>query len=1226
MNNKQFQIFIGIMNKLDQPSEKDIDKSAHVLYDELCPVPSKQVHLVFPKPDKEKESQSLVSRSEFYETFRNLAAEYSKDWIHHQLKENAQKKLQTTASQDIFEADKLFQDSISSTISWNDTIKLPTQDTIRSKDGTTPSTKGSISSAKSTIQLPTKDSVHFKDDSLPTTTRSILSKKDTIQLPSEDSVLPKENTLPTTTRSILSEKDTIELPSEDSVLPNDNTLPTTSNERIILSKKDTLQLPTKDSVLSKVETFPTTSKSNLSKKGTLQLPTEDSVLSIENVSGNLSGKDSIPLPTEDTVLSQDESMLAISQSFETESEDMTSVSNDNSLPLSTVGEQINMDDDELTLTEDERTFHTQEIDGTDTIINNDQSLKMQNYDNMESPTKNSINIAEKKNHEDLQHQDDAYDSDTSLDLVNDTFYETEMQKIDQNPTPLPSNEMPKLQESEKEVTSDNKTAEIHQSEVKHANKRRLEDSEDSVCEEGNGPTKRKQRRFTEPNGGTRLKIKTRRSRTKSRKRKEEITPAIPKPSLMLLTDTATLKENTFIVDAISNNIDVSDQKILGQEIDNQLIEKDGIHQIPNTPKYHENINANLSAVNKTKDTTTEASIPLSNVAIQTDTPHLTDTDATLPENGGSNYDKNLKSAIQSALESCEFPTLYKKELDRIQTIEQTLLATAHQLEQNQPFLKDLQEQRDHIVRNQEMLQDILSNLQEVLKLNQSLFNLNLTDKDNIDPKQKADILEMQKLQMEHDLKLKQIQSAIDIEEIKAKSQAYHVKSQHEIGVGKLELEKWKTELQNAMSAETLFKNQEHQFRVMKVQSEIDSERQRQKDMQSHLDNERDRIFQKEMQEHKFQHATRLDEIDKQFRQLQQMQKEAHESKINERDVIFKTNLQNLKHDHEAFIEINKQKFNTELEERKISSNEALTEHKLLMEKYKADLLADIKWQQVKTQDENEKMKIQLKMAELEMKLQDATMKTSSNKLFFRHNPQHTSSFEHQMESSAEIAPHSQVKAFERLWNLQYETGMQSSRTLKLKKELISAGKKSIENVAEFNSYLSADLTDWVITRRLDFCEKFNRQGMFLFKTGANFIFSKHRLTKAHIDMIEQSPKSSSDYVYSRYKVSENGKYIIDSLEFMNTWLLFPINANYQIDLTRNSDIEFNGHIYNCMEVIDDIFHGRKLKSAIYLSDMMAQQTTSKPKRSTPIYVSDNVIHRYNLRNKPEKQTRTQIFV
>ena len=1074
MNNKQFKIFIGIMNKLEQPTENDIDQSANILYDELCPVPSKQVHLVFPKSNEEKESKSLVTKSEFYETFRHLAAEYSKEWINHQLKENSQKKLQTSASkfEDTFQADKLFQDSISSTYSGKDTIKLPVEDTTLTENDVAPQTNTNFPSAE--------------DTSLTEFTVST----------------PANTNIPSV---------------EDTSLTDFNVAPQTNTN---VPSYETESKTHSDSITNNPPTVKASEKSSLNENQEYDYP-----------------------QTQDDV---------------------------------EIATLISTDNDHL-------------------------SLKNEHKENIESPTNNDMSLAENE----ISHIADD-DHDTSLTL------ETEIHKKEIHQS------TPAIQNSAKKVTFEKKSQQNIPSvddQPRQAKKRRL--PEDEKLSEENGPTDNKQSRLGDNPERIVLKSKKRRSRTKSKhmekERKlscnKEIIPPVVQPNAI----TQTMEETTS--ESLNLLSDTPDTKAFIDVSNNQ---EKLYQQNQNTPIPNEDLAAVLTPTEnvkkQTKDIASETSISLSHAEIQTDLMNktLTNTDV---------IDNKIKSIVQATLDSCKLPTKYQNELDRIQTIEQTLLATAHQLEQNQPFLKDLQEQRVNIVRNQEMLQDILSNLQEVLKLNQSLFNLNLTNNQNADPQQ--NILEIQKLQMEHDLKLKQIQSAIDIEEIKAKSQAYNVKSQHEIGVGKLELEKWKTELQNAMNAETLFKNQEHQFRVMKVQSEIDSERQRQKDMQTHLDNERDRFFQKEMQEHKFQHATRLDEIDKQFRQLQQMQKEAHESKINERDVVFKTNLQNLKHDHEAFIEINKQKFNKELEERKISSNEALTEHKLLMEKYKADLLADIKWQQVRTQDENEKMKIQLKMAELELKLNDSNQKASSNKFFFRQHPQQTSSFEHQMESSAEIAPHSQVKAFERLWNLQYETGMQSSRILKLKKELISAGKKCIENVAVFNSYMSEDLTDWVITRRLDFCEKFNRQGMFLFKTGANFNFSKHRITRVHLDVIQQSSKSSSDYISPRYKVSENGRYIIDTLEFMNTWLLFPINVNYQIDLTRTNDIAFGEYSYNCIEVIDEVFHGRQHKSVLKTGDKVTQPI-SKPKRSTPIYVSD--IPMYNLRNKPAKQTRTQIFV
>ncbi len=97
--------------------------------------------------------------------------------------------------------------------------------------------------------------------------------------------------------------------------------------------------------------------------------------------------------------------------------------------------------------------------------------------------------------------------------------------------------------------------------------------------------------------------------------------------------------------------------------------------------------------------------------------------------------------------------------------------------------------------------------------------------------------------------------------------------------------------------ESLFKNHEHQFNMIKVQSELENDKQKQKDWYAAMENERDRKFKKELQENKHEQTVRLDVLEKQFRQFQTEQKREHETSLKERDERLATDMQKLKDEH-----------------------------------------------------------------------------------------------------------------------------------------------------------------------------------------------------------------------------------------------------------------------------------------------------------------------------------------
>ncbi len=459
-------------------------------------------------------------------------------------------------------------------------------------------------------------------------------------------------------------------------------------------------------------------------------------------------------------------------------------------------------------------------------------------------------------------------------------------------------------------------------------------------------------------------------------------------------------------------------------------------------------------------------------------------------------DDKLKKLIRSVSEQVE--SKYGEQLKHIQAISDTISKTASQVSQNKDAISNVTAQAASMREQRRDLQKAVDGVKEIAAQHEKLSRL----KEGSEQKKKRDSddlerakiqAQIQAAQAEHDIKLNQIQSSIAIAEIKAKSQSYAVNTQYELGLGKLRLEEWKTELQNVLSKESLFKNHEHQFNMIKVQSELENDKQKQKDWYTAMENERDRKFKKELQENKHEQTARLDYLEKQFRQFQTEQKREHDSSLKERDERFATDMQKLKDEHAVFIEANKreftrlmehdrqsyeinmteikhdfsdglqrnkakadremldhkQLFTLEMEDRKLASSSLHASRKEHTERYKTDLMASVKNRQIDKQDENEKLKLEMKMAEYNLKIEGAIAKASTNKFQFRIHPQPITAFEFQMEKSADVAPHSAIRAFEQLWNTQYELDMDPKRVLKYKKELTTMAKKTVENHAVF---------------------------------------------------------------------------------------------------------------------------------------------------------------------------------
>ena len=625
---------------------------------------------------------------------------------------------------------------------------------------------------------------------------------------------------------------------------------------------------------------------------------------------------------------------------------------------------------------------------------------------------------------------------------------------------------------------------------------------------------------------------------------------------------------------------------------------------------------------------------LSNSKSPVQAPKITQT-APKPSTHINLDDENLTHLVESVISSQQLKDQYSKELSQIQHIFDLMTNTAQQIATNKDAISHFHTETSFLKEQQHSLQNTLADMKQLFEMKSHVGGLKDDQK-----QQKSNELEWAKIQaqiqtsqMEHDIKLNQIQSAIAIADIKAKSQAFNVNSQHEIGLGKLKLEQ-----------ESINKNHEHQYRLLQIKSELDSQNERQKEWYISFEKDRERKFAKELEQSKNEQVTKLDHLEKEYRLFQENQQREHEFRMRERDENFQTNMHKLKMEHNFMIEGNKQNlaqtleqsrydykknitemqqrfscdlqqqrntFEIELEDKRESSTVLLAKRRENMERYKADLMASIKSRQIEKQDENEKMKLQLKLDEYQLKSQEAISKNSTNKYQFKMIPQPTSFFEYQMEKSAETAPFSVIRTFDQLWNTMYETDMDLKRVLKYKRELSSVAKKAIDNYAAFHSYLSEDLEDSIITRRLNYCEHFNKVGMFLFKTGNNFNFTKHALKKKHIDIIHEIERKATGVSLPRYMLTEDGNYIVDLFEYIPKSVVFPINASYNLNVHEQYDISFKNQFFICPDIIHDVFKKQTI-FRIYQenqvqSKFLTHDSTVKPRRSVPIYVSDNRI-------------------
>ncbi len=138
--------------------------------------------------------------------------------------------------------------------------------------------------------------------------------------------------------------------------------------------------------------------------------------------------------------------------------------------------------------------------------------------------------------------------------------------------------------------------------------------------------------------------------------------------------------------------------------------------------------------------------------------------------------------------------------------------------------------------------------------------------------------------------------------------------------------------------------------------------------------------------------------------------------------------------------------------------------------------------------------------------------------------------------------------------------MDPKRVLKYKKEITTMAKRTVENHAIFAAYMTGDLTDPLLTARLNLCRKFARVGMYVFKTGPPFEYTRLPIDDEHVRLLEEADRASdNEFAEPRYRVSNDERSLVDLLEYMQRCLVFPSNATYNVSDTvsfRNKNVSW----------------------------------------------------------------------
>ncbi len=94
--------------------------------------------------------------------------------------------------------------------------------------------------------------------------------------------------------------------------------------------------------------------------------------------------------------------------------------------------------------------------------------------------------------------------------------------------------------------------------------------------------------------------------------------------------------------------------------------------------------------------------------------------------------------------------------------------------------------------------------------------------------------------------------------------------------------------------------------------------------------------------------------------------------------------------------------------------------------------------------------------------------------------------------------------------------------------------------------MTGDLTDSLLTARLNLCRKFAKVGMYVFKTAPPFEYTGLPIDDERLRLLEEADRvSDNDFAEPRYRIDDE-KRLVDLLEYMQRCLVFPSNATYDV--------------------------------------------------------------------------------
>ncbi len=151
-------------------------------------------------------------------------------------------------------------------------------------------------------------------------------------------------------------------------------------------------------------------------------------------------------------------------------------------------------------------------------------------------------------------------------------------------------------------------------------------------------------------------------------------------------------------------------------------------------------------------------------------------------------------------------------------------------------------------------------------------------------------------------------------------------------------------------------------------------------------------------------------------------------------------------------------------------------------------------------------------------------------------------------------------------------------------------KKTVENHAVFAAYMTGDLTDSLLTARLNLCRKFAKVGMYVFKTAPPFEYTGlPTIDDERLRLLEEADRvSDNDFAEPRYRI-DSEKRLVDLLEYMQRCLVFPSNATYDVS---DSVVSFGNKNVSWAEVTKQNF-----------ATTEKRRPAAKPRRSVAIYVA-----------------------